>query len=140
MITKNSKFNIIRSDLFCSYCGKQCKNLNSLNNHERLCLKNTNRKYISYTQGKPGWNKGLTKETDERVLKGSLSRIESNKNRVILGHKHTDKEKKHLSNLARENDFQSHFGSRKSYSYAGVKFISSYELKVAKSLDANCIR
>lgn len=29
--------------LICKYCGKECKNENSLRNHERLCKKNPNR-------------------------------------------------------------------------------------------------
>lgn len=48
-----SKFNQENPNLFCRYCGKQCKSLNSLTNHERLCPKNPDRVYISYTKGKP---------------------------------------------------------------------------------------
>lgn len=60
------------TDLHCSYCGKICKNANSLRNHERLCKENPNRKLSgvavkSYTKGKPAWNRGLTKENDPRV-------------------------------------------------------------------------
>lgn len=28
--------------LICKYCGKECKNANSLRTHERLCKKNPN--------------------------------------------------------------------------------------------------
>lgn len=38
-----NKFNEIRQDLFCDFCGKQCKSLNSLSNHQRMCKKNDNR-------------------------------------------------------------------------------------------------
>ncbi len=50
--------------------------MNSLINHERLCQLNPNRQLTRYEKyglqgfdksGKPSWNKGLTKETDERV-------------------------------------------------------------------------
>ena len=34
---------IIRDDLFCQYCGKQCKNLNSIKQHEKRCKNNPNR-------------------------------------------------------------------------------------------------
>ena len=51
----------------CSYCGKECKNLLSLKTHESKCPKNPNRKYKNGMLGKTAWNKGLTKETDERV-------------------------------------------------------------------------
>ena len=51
----------------CKFCNKECLNSNSHRNHERLCPKNPDRKYISYTKGKPSWNKGLSKETEERL-------------------------------------------------------------------------
>lgn len=57
--------------LICKHCGKECKNLNSLRNHERLCPSNPERNYVSRTAGKTAWNKGLTKETDSRVLKNA---------------------------------------------------------------------
>lgn len=69
--------------LICQFCGKECKNRNSLCNHERLCKLNPNRQLTKYEKygpiqnfnadGKVTWNKGLTKDTDERVAKGALS-------------------------------------------------------------------
>lgn len=78
----NSPSLIKRDDLFCKYCGKQCKNINSLNNHERRCKENPNYNYsghksgflIAYERGwDPAWNRGLTKETDDRVRKNGES-------------------------------------------------------------------
>jgi len=46
----------------CPYCGKEC-NKYGLNNHIRLAH------FTSNMIGHPAWNKGLTKETDDRVLK-----------------------------------------------------------------------
>ena len=71
----------------CKFCGKECKNLNSLKNHERLCPKNPDRVYVSHTLGKPAWNKGLTKETDSRVLKNSKSLQKTLVNKVSNGWK-----------------------------------------------------
>jgi hypothetical protein len=51
----------------CKFCKSARKNNNSLKNHELRCPSNPDRNYVSYTLGKTGWNKGLTKETDERV-------------------------------------------------------------------------
>ena len=51
----------------CCFCQKSCKNSNSLRNHERLCPKNLNRKYVSHTKGKPPWNKGITKKTNPEL-------------------------------------------------------------------------
>ena len=59
--------------LECKFCAKICKNDNSLRNHERLCPKNEDRVYVSLTIGKPAWNRGLTKETDDRVLAYSVT-------------------------------------------------------------------
>lgn len=71
----DSKFLENRNDLFCQYCGKQCKNLCSLKQHEIRCPKNENRLETSISpickKGHIPWNKGLTKETDERIKKRS---------------------------------------------------------------------
>lgn len=70
----NNKTN--EEDIYiCKYCGKQCKNKNSLVHHEKLCKENPDR--IIYRRdnfnnfGRIAWNKGLTKETDERLKKQS---------------------------------------------------------------------
>lgn len=85
----------------CKFCGKQCKNPNSLRNHERLCPNNKDRVYKSHTIGHTAWNKGKTKETDERVRKyGETCSEGYNSGRLInsnLGKHHTEEEKKHLS-------------------------------------------
>lgn len=44
----------------CRYCGKICKNANSLRNHERLCKLNPD--HQEHTGFKYGWSKGLNKE------------------------------------------------------------------------------
>ena len=36
----NNKNLILRDDLFCQYCNKQCYNLNSLKQHEIRCKRN----------------------------------------------------------------------------------------------------
>lgn len=78
---KTNKSNELHNDLFCIYCGKQFKNLNSLKNHERLCKENPNRQispFVAYnkecTDGKRViWNKGLTADTDSRVKQQSIT-------------------------------------------------------------------
>lgn len=59
----------------CKHCGKECKNTNSLRNHERLCSKNPSKQDSSFKffreQLKNGdkvtWNKGLTKLTNSSI-------------------------------------------------------------------------
>lgn len=74
-----SIYSLDHDDLFCKYCGRECKNKKSLCGHERLCRENPNRQLTSYEKhgpitgfnefGRTSWNKGLTKETDERIQK-----------------------------------------------------------------------
>ena len=42
--------------LTCKFCSKECKNNNSLKNHERLCPSNVDRIYINGMLGKKGSN------------------------------------------------------------------------------------
>ncbi len=60
--------------LNCIYCNKLCKNKNSLAQHECRCNKNPNKIAVVVTnsgRSHTAWNRGLTKETDERVAKAS---------------------------------------------------------------------
>lgn len=89
----------------CRFCGKECHNQNSLRNHERMCKKNPNRKIIKHTEkwyhameNHVAWNRGLTKETDERVKKigqkikdrfssGEIIKITTDETRKLLSAK-----------------------------------------------------
>ena len=62
--------------MYCIYCGKECKNENSLRNHQRLCKQNPNHQKSNLdTWNSTGraWNKGLTKETSKSVAKYASS-------------------------------------------------------------------
>ena len=71
---KDYSFKLNHDGLDCQFCGKTCKNRNSLCNHERQCKLNPNYQ-LSYfnvynnRENHVAWNKGLTKETDSRVAK-----------------------------------------------------------------------
>ena len=131
-------YTLDHDDLFCKFCKKEYENKRSLVAHECRCRLNPNR-YIQERNGPlPGtvvpWNKGKTKETDERILKGVNT---FNKNEK-LG-LHTNKPK-HISKEHIEKIKRSGFGGytgKHSVEYKGVKLDSSYELKVAKELDDN---
>jgi very-short-patch-repair endonuclease len=56
--------------MYCKFCGKECKNGNSLRNHQRLCKENPDRQESNFKYIKDPWNKGLTKE-DPRVAKAA---------------------------------------------------------------------
>lgn len=93
-------------ELICVYCGKQCKNKNSLAQHKCRCKNNPNRLIIvgnKYSHS--AWNKGLTKETDERLVKQGKSYSEGVKSgRIrVTTHSQTSEVRQKLSRKAKEN-------------------------------------
>ena len=107
---KHSSWKLTHDGLTCQYCGKECKNRNSLCNHERLCSKNPNRQEFIRegfnNQGHVAWNKGLTKETNDTLMKFSedLHRKYQNKELVPpwLGRKHTEETKEKISRARKD--------------------------------------
>jgi hypothetical protein len=99
--------------VYCRFCGKQCKNKNSLIHHERLCKKNPDRVLTYYEQtgistlSNRGWNRGLTKETDERVRRNAETlRAGYQEGRIVShqkGKARTDAEKQKISESMRNN-------------------------------------
>ena len=142
--TFKESYHLDHDDLFCKYCGKEYKNKNSLVQHEIRCKCNPNKINIYIDgfnkTGRVAWNKGLTKETDERVAKYTST---YNKNKLLglhnIHHKpHGDefKEKQRQNALKRG---LGGFNMRKGVNYNGIKLDSSYEVMLAKDLDKNCI-
>lgn len=150
-----------RDDLFCKYCGKQCKNLNSLKQHEVRCKKNPSSilvkdnlcEYRSKLQpgDKTAWNKGFTKDTDDRVK----AQGETYHNKYVNGEikiwcdglsKETDdriktystKISETVSNKIENNDW--HSQSRKRIEYNDNVFDSYWEFEFVKFLDAHNIK
>ena len=86
----------------CQYCNKEYNLKLALKCHEIRCKQNPNRKYWKSNKngkGHPAWNKGLTKETDERIKKASDKYHENfiNGKFIIKGHPHTKETKELLS-------------------------------------------
>lgn len=133
----------MEENYICKFCGKVCKNANSLRNHERLCKENPEHQessWIKFNKERGAWNKGLTKETDERVRKYGETFSERYKGteegKKFCGRLHTDEYKQKMSKLA----FERHLGgwhTSKTIEYKGTKLDSNYELEVAKTLDEN---
>ena len=77
LLKSNGKYKLNHDGLICQFCGKECKNRNSLCNHERLCKENPDRQnsiIVGFNdKGHKAWNKGLTKDTDDRVKRSSES-------------------------------------------------------------------
>lgn len=67
---KESTYNLPQSQLFCQYCSKQCKNLNSLKQHEIRCPENSEKIPCDYlTQYVRNNIKGRTKYNCDVIQK-----------------------------------------------------------------------
>ena len=142
----------------CQYCGKLCK-LYGLKNHEKYCKENPNRiqikrKMSEYKNGTyTPWNKGLTKDTDERVAKNAKSisdSYSSGKSKSWCGGltKETDDRLAKLSkkvsdtiNAKVENDtWHSSLGKVYHYDCNGYSMHGSWELALAEYLNSKNIK
>lgn len=137
----------------CKFCGKECKNPNSLRNHERLCKENPNHQESYFKTHKitrvynSSWNKGLSKETDERVLKISKSINDGLKSGKIkpsyLGKHLSNEHKKSISNGMKKahkggrahNIGESRWNSEHSYPEKWFIKVLQNELNMFENLD-----
>ena len=78
---KNSKYHIDHEDLYCKFCGKECKHKNSLVQHELRCKENPNRKaYNQFSKYIQENRKGKTKENCKEIAKQVNTMKEKYKN------------------------------------------------------------
>lgn len=144
--------------LKCKYCGRECKNENSLRNHERLCKQNPNRQilksnFIEYNkkrkeQGIKGTNH-YTKAKELGLPKPIVSDETKQKlAKVWKGKQHSEETKQKISKGIRKA-IQEHpesysscnvNGRVKNVIYNGIKLDGKWELEVAKYLDKNNIQ
>lgn len=136
----------MEENYICKFCGKQCKNANSLRNHERLCKENPDRQessWIKFNHERGAWNKGLTKENDERVRKYGKTFSKryngTEEGKRIFGHTISEEHKQKMRKIAVERQWGG-WRTSKTIKYNGVNLDSTYELKVAKELDENQIK
>lgn len=133
----------------CKHCDKECKNPNAHRNHERLCKLNPDRQQsaiVKYNQelgngNRVPWNKGLSKETDDRIKKHGAALSERFKNGELVKPSFSEQQIAELSARAKKNGLGGYrpHPNRGSY-YNGVWFDSNWEVQVAKSLDAANVR
>ena len=140
-----STYNVDKK-VFCKHCGKQCKNENSLKQHELRCKENPERINVIVRGfndvSKIPWNKDKRKDTDERIQKTSdaVKKFYETHPGSFTGKTHTKEYKQHMSNIAKNRSLGGFNMRKASITYDGVELDSSYELEVAKSLDAANIR
>ena len=124
----------------CQFCNKECKNENSLRNHQRMCKENPDKHESPFKKFKAEnpqpWNKG--KKLHYGVgTKGKPS--------TFLGKKHTEESKKKLSDKINErytNGWECVAGRCKKYSYSSpiageIKVDGSWELIFCRYADAS---
>ena len=142
-------------EYICPYCNKKFnKTYFQFAAHIKWCKNNPNReKYIEQLQkvhrdyrGHIAWNRGLTKDTDKRILEG----VEKLKNKYasgeiinhMMGKHHSQETKKKLSILGRINAYQRKCKKTMPYLKKDgsiVNLDSSYERMVACFLDSHNI-
>lgn len=128
-----TKYSVDHDGIECKFCGRVCKNRNSLCNHERLCKQNPDRMEptgvgaADYSGSHQAWNKGLTKETDARVEKNcdSMRKYYKENGGIWLGRKHSAETKRKIALAMAGNTSGNR--SKKGY-FAGIYCGSSYEL------------
>lgn len=144
-------------EYICKYCGKVCKNKNSLVQHEIRCKENPNRIVNcgnhGSTRGYPAWNKGLTKQNDPRVAKYANTYKENYKNGKFkiwsygLTKENSSKINK-LSIKVKEtvdkkiikNSWHTSFSKARTQIYKGIKMMGNWEVEFAKLLDEKDIK
>ena len=79
--------------MVCKYCNKLCKNKNSLAQHEIRCKLNPNRRdYNNLSNYILTNRKGKNKDNCQDIAK----QVNTLKNRYNVGHRRSDKDKKHI--------------------------------------------
>ena len=134
------KYRVDHEGLDCKFCGKTCKNRNSLSNHERLCKLNPDHQISSLeatASERTVWNKGLTKETSTAVqrLTDKVKQTLQVKGGGFRGHVHSEESRKKMALKAAGNTRGNR--SKKGW-YKGIYCGSTYELAyVIYNLDNN---
>lgn len=88
----------------CRFCGQERKNGNSLRNHERLCKENPNRQTSALMKYNEKGHKGHNQFTKARELGLPIPEsTRKGKPGTWLGRKHTEEQKKKISESAKRN-------------------------------------
>ena len=148
-------------EYICKYCGKSCKNKNSLIQHEIRCKENSYRidvskcfgNHKSHPASHPAWNKRLTKQDDPRIAKYANTYKENYKNGKFkiwsdgLTKENSSKINK-LSIKVKEtvdkkiitDSWHTSFSKARTQVYKGIKMMGNWEVEFAKLLDEKDIK
>ena len=141
----------------CRYCGKECKNANSLRNHERLCRLNPDRQFTKFSDTEWQKNKidgGRGTNQYIKAKKAGKIYIVSEETRQKLSEymsknnpstKKENREKIQQTVLKKVLEGSWHFKRSlyhniKKYEYNGIILFGNYEYQYAKYLDEKGIK
>lgn len=134
----------IKSYKPCCHCGNDIIT-SRLKVHESKCIemqlkRNKPKKKAGHPKGQPAWNKGLSKETDDRVKKNSESVAKTLRQKVLDGTfiPSIPGEKARQATSERQSLFNSG-GKSKWYIVANQKVQGTYEKQFAECLEAESI-
>lgn len=95
----------------CQYCSKECKNDNSLRNHERMCKSNLHRQVSPFTAYNESirrgevkhWAKGETAKTNPSIAKMVLNVQKTKSTRKYGGWHHSEEAKRKIGEASSRN-------------------------------------
>lgn len=139
--------------LYCQYCGKECKNLNSLKQHECRCKQNPNHiissfveynKIRDYKTGFHAHNQ-YTKAKELGLPKPEVSKETREKlAKIWRGRKHSEESKQKIKDSIRQKieneNWHLSFSKSRTIEYKGIKFLGFWEVEFAKYLDSKNIK
>lgn len=130
----------------CKYCGKECKNNNSLHNHERLCKENPNRQFTyfaisDYNKTRIPSNQFIKAKNEGKIFEVSKETREKI-GKIWKGKKHSNKTKQQIQNTISKNIFNNnwHTNLTKQVQYKNEYFDSSWEILFVKYLENKNIK
>lgn len=139
--------------LYCQYCRKECKNLNSLKQHECRCKQNPNHiissfveynKIRDYKTGFHAHNQ-YTKAKELGLPKPEVSKETREKlAKIWRGRKHSEESKQKIKDSIKQKieneNWHLSFSKSRTFEYKGIKFQGSWEVAFAKYLDNKNIK
>ena len=135
--------------MICQYCGKECKNSNSLKNHERLCKLNPNRQISgwtihNYNKNAKHSNQFIKANEEGYEYQISDETIEKFKTNIWKNKKLPKNMKEKIKNTVKQNiennNWHLSFSKARTIEYKGYLFQGSWEVAFAKYLDNKNIK